>query len=438
MTKTAENPEKQGVIGKFFDLLGNKSQSTKNGYTTAIWSFFKFKLNLTDAQKADLDQYATAYFEGNPDVVKDFRRFMQTETFQKKAPLGAKQVFLQLTMFFALTGHEIAKKDIKALENQLPRGGKASEEAYLDKEMLNQMLQHCDVRKKAIIEVLASSGMRIGELVSIRCEDVHLPTEQVPVTWLYLRKTKNGRNRHTHISTEATAAVREWIKIRPSYLQSNSERGLALMSKKQKEAGLSKNAKTTEDDRLFPMSENTVRELVAELVTKVSGENAKCGVTGRSLLHPHSFRKYFETQLTDAKMVSGVVKALAGQVTELEKIYVNMTPAQTAKHYITAEHALWIEGTPEQREAATNNSKKFEAINEAQQTSQNLINKLSLESMNLKDKLREQEATHSAQMAKMMEMVQAMEKRQSALYQKYIELRGEPAPAAQTEPFPEA
>lgn len=426
MAKTAENQENSGKLAEFFDVLGNKSPSTINGYKSAIWSFIQFNFNLTDAQKGHCAEYVDQYFEDKDvaAVILDFKKYMQTKDFQKKAPLGAKQQFLQLKTFFDLVGFEISKKDVKRLSNQLPQGGKASEESYLTTDMINQMIQHTDIKGKSVLLALASSGMRIGELVNIRCNDVHFPTAEVPVTWLYIRKPKNKLNRHTHISTEATAALREWIKVRPGYLQSNQNRGLGLMSKKQKEAGLTKEAKNTEDDRLFPMAENTVRELVVELVTKVNGENATCDVTGRSLIHPHTFRKFFETQLTDAKMVSGVIKALAGQVTNLEKTYVTMTPAQTAKHYIAAEHALYIEGTPEIREAATNNTKKFAQINEAQQTSQNLINKLTLENMTIKEKnaeVLEQVRTLTEKMTAMEETQAVLQKVFSALPQDKID-----------------
>lgn len=409
MAKKEKAAEKHGTIDAFFDALGTKSASTKSGYLTAIWQFIRFVYDLTDEDKPRMSTYADRYFAGSPDVVKDFKRFMQRKEFQERAPLGARQAYNQLKMFFDLSGHEITKRDLRVLLNQIPKGGKASEETHLTSEMINAMLQHADTKGRAIVMTLTSSGMRVGELTSIECSDVHFASAEIPAAWLYIRKPKNKLNRHTHISTEAAGALREWIKIRGAYLQENQNRGMGLKNRKE--------TKSTDDNRLFPMSEQKIEELIANLVTKVNGENARCKTTGRSLIHPHMFRKFFMSRLTDAGMTSGVVKALAGQVTQLERIYIEMPPADTAKHFIAHEHALYVEAAAPIREAATNNTKKFEEHRERLDVNQALINSLMLKNERLNEKVLEQ----STLIANMKESIlQELKAEQQKRWLKYI------------------
>ena len=53
------------------------------------------------------------------------------------------------------------------------------------------------IRNKAIIALLYSSGMRVGELVSLKPEDIYMSTMQV-----YISKGKNHRDRWTILQKE--------------------------------------------------------------------------------------------------------------------------------------------------------------------------------------------------------------------------------------------
>ena len=55
-----------------------------------------------------------------------------------------------------------------------------------------------EIRNKAIIALLYSSGLRVGELVKLRPEDIYMSTMQV-----YVPKSKNHRDRWTILSNRA-------------------------------------------------------------------------------------------------------------------------------------------------------------------------------------------------------------------------------------------
>lgn len=66
------------------------------------------------------------------------------------------------------------------------------------------------IRNKAIIALLYSSGLRVGELVRLRPEDIYMSTMQV-----YVRKGKNHRDRWTLLSQRALELLKEYWKNYP-------------------------------------------------------------------------------------------------------------------------------------------------------------------------------------------------------------------------------
>lgn len=66
------------------------------------------------------------------------------------------------------------------------------------------------IRNKAIIALLYSSGLRVGELVNLRTEDIYMSRMQV-----YIPKSKNHRDRWTILSNRALELLTEYWKSYP-------------------------------------------------------------------------------------------------------------------------------------------------------------------------------------------------------------------------------
>jgi integrase len=127
---------------------------------------------------------------------------------------------------------------------------------------------------RAIVLCLATGGMRINELLSIRCSDIDLkpiPTKIELRAIIDNKKViKTGKNRFTFISSEATSAVREWIKVRPAYLESSSKMGKNFKTKNMPAVDL-------KDQRLFPISDRSVGDALKVAVdAALEGGNKKC------------------------------------------------------------------------------------------------------------------------------------------------------------------
>lgn len=372
-------------LEQFFDDLGNKSPSTITGYRSAIWQYVKF--HYPDAARDECGKYVDRYFSENRDYHDDFKKFIQL-TMKDRAALSALQTFNQIHSFLRMCDVSFTKKEITQVKNQLPKGGVMSMEDDLDHDTIRNILQHTDIKGKAVILSLASGGMRIGELLQIRCEDVDLAS--VPAI-LKIRaktatgKTKNGEGRITFISSEAGAAVREWIKVRGEYLQAVANKGTGLKNRKA--------PKDTADNRLFPFSDNTVNELFRDAVIAVYGKNEVDPNTGRSTRHIHQLRKFFLSQLSLA-VSKEIAETLAGHSGYLTGNYRRYTTAQLKEEYLKGEHMLYIEAVKEIRETATTTKKELIAVKDDQHKANSQMIALLIE----KDRLREQNAALKQQL----------------------------------------
>ena len=66
------------------------------------------------------------------------------------------------------------------------------------------------IRNKAIIALLYSSGLRVGELVKLRAEDIYMSRMQV-----YVPQSKNHRDRWTILSNRALELLKEYWRSYP-------------------------------------------------------------------------------------------------------------------------------------------------------------------------------------------------------------------------------
>lgn len=348
---------------EFFDTLGNKAKSTISGYKSAILSFMQFVFDADVVNKENIVEYTEKYFSTEQDHFTNVKKFIQTDL-KNNAPLGALQVFNQIMVFFETLDLGFTVKQRKQLKNQLPDGGKGdvvTEETVLDHKMIAAILKHLGTMEKSAVLCMATGGMRIGELLRIRCVDVDLTTTPAR---LYIRaRIKNGKEvtttktkkgRYTFVTPETVDALREWIKVRGAYLESASKKGKNFKTKTA--------AVSIDDNRLFPCSDQTISEALAEAVFKVTGENAKCENTGRNLIHNHGFRKFFVSQLSFATSLD-FADYLAGHVNTITKTYNKHGPEQLGEKYLTGMHKLYIEVPEEIRDRVTSQAKHEAKIN---------------------------------------------------------------------------
>ncbi len=74
---------------------------------------------------------------------------------------------------------------------------------YLEPTEMKSLLAHCPPWIRPIVLLAVSTGMRRGEILSLRWKDIDLPHSQIN-----LPKTKNGKGRTVYLNKMATAVIR--------------------------------------------------------------------------------------------------------------------------------------------------------------------------------------------------------------------------------------
>lgn len=170
----------------------------------------------SDVSRAMLERYRQHVFQ--------YRRktdgaplSLQTQTHR----LGAVRVFFQ---WMARQHHLLYNP---ASELELPRRQQRLPRDILSVGEVEQVLNACDIddesglglRDRAMLEVLYSTGMRRGELVNLRIDDVDLGRGTV-----LIRLGKGGKDRMVPIGERACRWVDKYVcEVRPEYIEGQDE-----------------------------------------------------------------------------------------------------------------------------------------------------------------------------------------------------------------------
>ncbi len=340
------------------------SQNTVRAYKWCLTKFFKA---VYGEDEGKLEQHAERYFNENRNYEKDIENFLVA--INDKPPKTVRLALTAVKSFLIENNVELSTKFWRRLIKRV-RGSRA---LTLDKVPSNvelrRIIMHMPVHGKALFLTLASSGMRIGECLQLKVEDVELDKQPVKVN-IRGEYTKTGNSRIAFISREAAEAVQEWLKVRAQYIE-------AAAGKSQKYG------KTTEDQRLFPFEANTAYAVWKNAVRK-AGFLKKDMQTNRHTMHPHVLRKFFRTKMGSVIPVD-VVEALMGHEGYLTEVYRRYSQEDLAKFYSMGEAAVTV--LAEAEEVA----KLRVEIEERNRQLQSLVNGLTAENLELKQRLQKVE-----------------------------------------------
>lgn len=313
------------------------SNNTRHTYTSSIYRFLDVfngsriaagKVS-TKEEKAKYEKLAATYLSKKREHIKHIEAFI-TSLAGKEPPTPAKtvKVYVAAVKEWLIYNHiELTDWDKREIKRRLPKGGAVTIEAELDHEKIRLLLAHADTSWiRCIILMLASSGMRINELLCLemsniirkgKCWQINIPAQ----------KTKAKTQRYTFISSEAVAAFQAWERERARYL--NGE----------------------EDNRLFPMTDENVRVAFNNILKKAGIYNQDKD-TKRSDLTPHAFRKFFLSQLKIG-MSTELVEMLAGHNGYLSDAYRRYSIQQVREIYEKNERLVTIQSPKELVEIET-------------------------------------------------------------------------------------
>ena len=355
------NPQQK--VTKF--LASFQSHNTVKNYRIALAQYFQ---NIYGGKQEDLDAAASRYFSENRDYEADVENFVNSKS--SMAPKTVKLRTSAIKTFLIENDVELSTKFWRRLSRKV----KGSRALTLDKvpsnTELRKILMHMPIHGKALCLTLASSGMRIGEALQLRMDDVKL-SEHPPTINIRGEYTKTGNSRFAFISGEAKEVIDEWLKTRDAYLSAAAAKSHTY-------------AKSTEDQRLFPFKCTTAYFIWQHALEHAQKDERDLS-TNRHRIHPHVLRKFFRTKMATLIPVD-VTEALMGHEGYLTEVYRRYSQEDLAKFYLQGEAALLVFTDAEQ---VTQLRVEVEERNKQLQT---LANGLAGENLDLKARVAKVEA----------------------------------------------
>lgn len=262
------------------------------------------------------------------DDLEDFIAAAKREGYSPNSVNGMKSAAVG---FFESNRIELSRLDEKRIRKIAPRNRPIASETVIKMDHLRAILPLMSTRNRALTLVLLSSGGRIGEVLALRLKDIDLDATPARVVFR-ATTTKNKERRISFITPEAVEAVKAWLAVREEFIRTAAARVKGLAG-----AGYAAE-KSLDDDRLFPF-ENTSYRIGLRAALVRAGFADRCEDTGRFLIHPHGFRKFFRTHFGAAAGVD-VAEVLMGHAGYLGGVYVRYDDDDLARAYEQHCHVL--------------------------------------------------------------------------------------------------
>ena len=232
----------------------------------------------------------------------DIRQYLTTYQMQRKSSkVTIDNIRRILATFYSWLEDEdyIVKSPVRRIHKV--KTAKVIKETYTD-EALEQMRDNCDsLRDLAIIDLLASSGMRVGELVALNCDDINFNERECVVFG------KGNKERLVYFDARTKIHLQ-------NYLDSRADGNPALFV--------------------------TLRAPYNRL--QIGGVEMRLRQLGRRLsipkVHPHKFRRTLATSAIDKGMPIEQVQQLLGH----QKIDTTMHYAMVKQQNVKLAHRKYI------------------------------------------------------------------------------------------------
>ena len=298
------------------EFLKNKAPKTRRNYLWILKEFFK-----------EMDKQPETYLQNKktydyrPDIKNWWEKHLDEVPKTRHTKLGVIKSYLEF--------YEIVYPKSFWIERRREKKGRRA--ATLDRvptqHEFKTLLMHGDVKDKALFLFLATSGMRIDEVLHLKLSMINFKRDP-PLITIPGSISKTGDPRITFITQETKGYLEEWIKIRKSYITTAISKTKHLCDKKE------------EDDKLFPFTYDVAWRGWLRLL-KQAGYDDRDSTTGRYIIHIHCLRKFFMSQMK-LEVPTVIPEALAGHEEYLDEAYRRFTQEQLGEYYKKAENRLTI------------------------------------------------------------------------------------------------
>ena len=268
-----------------------KNKTTRQVYCSAL-RVFKKNLEIEDLGE---------YLKSEPDGITDIRLFVSS--LEGRPSTTVKGYVATVRVFFQDHNLKMGENDWIKLKRRgyIPKRVRAeTRDKKPTKTQLKQILNYMDIKGRALVMFLLSSGARIGETLQLKTEDFDLEADP-PRVHIRAEITKGEVGKRTaYFSYEARDALKDWLAIKDS------------MGKR--------DGTTYKGEIVFSFSYNTAKLMWNRAYDK-AGLGIKDGRTGRRVYHIHSLRKFFRTKIG---LDLDITNALMGHSEYLDNSYLRL------------------------------------------------------------------------------------------------------------------
>lgn len=201
------------------------------------------------------------------------------------------------------------------------------DEEHITREIIKKLIEFSPIQMRVLIMLLATSGMRIGEALTVQLSDVKMNESPVRI---YIRQenAKTGMPRNVFVSDETKAVLEEWMQYRDTYI--TKKRGNASVR--------------VDDGTLLPFSQRAAIQMWEVSLSKAGILKAD-ETTRRKTIHPHGLRKYFRRELPKgSQSAKGIelTEQLMGHGGYLGGVYHTVSLDELREFYQDAQKVLAI------------------------------------------------------------------------------------------------
>lgn len=332
-----------------------RAKGTQNQYKQSLCMFFEVLNNIGVERRSrdhvtHMDSLSIEYLNNPQNHIQDLLQFK--DHLEQYSPMTRRMHFNTVVYWLKMNDIFLSPHDLHFIKSRLGKGKTTTKDHALSIEDIKAWYEHLSHIGKVLLLIQISSGMRIGEVLALRYEDINFESEPVEVqvlgTWHSwgTGEVKTGETRYTFISSEASYALKEWLKVRDDWLKTACKRAHGFVEK------------SNTDDRLIPISHTNLQYVYTQGLKK-AGLFLKDQKTNRATISSHSLRKFFSSQLSTV-MPKDMVELLMGHAGYLGGAYIRYPKAQVAKEYLKAEYIISIHtGTTPEIRANMDNLKEL-------------------------------------------------------------------------------
>ncbi|MFX0182951.1 MAG: tyrosine-type recombinase/integrase [Candidatus Hodarchaeota archaeon] len=299
------------TVDEFLDRV-TASINTKKNYGGILSRFFHF-----------LDVKPEDYFTPGRDYEGDVENYVMNLIQKGRAPISISSEMGAISSYLQRNRINIPKSVFRDIRKKIGKPRPVTMDKTPSVEELRKILSHMDTRGRAFFLTMVSSGMRIGEVIKIKMNDIDFDSDPVRVN-VRFGITKTRSRRTAFISSEAKEAIMAWLKDRDRYIRIAS--GLVIRYKR---PGL------VSSEYLFPFGDHSARDMWNKALRK-AGLEERDGDTDRRTLHPHSLRHFFRRK-AGSVVNRDIAEGLVGHEEGISAVYANYQRAdaidEMAKQY---------------------------------------------------------------------------------------------------------